>query len=242
MILTVNIGNTNLTYALYDQAIVASHKTYNKQYKTFVTFLKTNKELIDQAIISSVVPEKNQKIMRDIERHLNIKPKILTRNFLWSFSLDYAEGELGIDRLLATESAYRKYKKAVILFDLGTATTMNVLSHQQVFLGGLILPGLQLGFKALKNATALLPDIELESANGILGKNTKENMLSGAIHGTATLIDGLVARVNQAYPDDYLVIITGGHAKYVTPHCQTTHLVDEYLILEGLVGIYNEIQ
>jgi type III pantothenate kinase len=146
--------------------------------------------------------------------------------------------QLGPDRLAAAVGAATRLGAPVIVVSLGTATVADLISGEGRFLGGAISAGLETGLAALAERTAALPRIALAQPERVFGADTEQCLLSGAVHGTAALIEGLVSRFQEALGAAAPVALTGGHAELVSPHLRVEHEVFPDLVLEGVGAIW----
>ncbi|MFH1397424.1 MAG: type III pantothenate kinase, partial [Candidatus Omnitrophota bacterium] len=143
--------------------------------------------------------------------------------------------EVGQDRLVNAFAAIKLYGYPAIVVDFGTAITFDVISKKKEYLGGMILPGLETSLRSLAEKTALLPKIGLSAPpKNIIGKNTRDSMLSGVIFGFAILTDGLIKKLKQKLGKNTKVIGTGGNIKFILRHCQELKSIDINLTLKGL--------
>jgi type III pantothenate kinase len=150
--------------------------------------------------------------------------------------------QLGPDRLAAAVGAWRRLGAPVIAVSLGTATVVDAVSPRNEFLGGAIAPGLGTGLRALAASTARLPEVTPKAPASIIGRDTEDGLLSGAVLGTAALVEGLVARIRLVVGNSAPVALTGGHAGLVSPHLGLAHQVFPNLILEGIGSIWEHNQ
>ena len=148
--------------------------------------------------------------------------------------------QVGADLITASVAAYEKFKSAVLIIDMGTATKMMLVNADGAFMGVSIIPGVQIAIKALTSGTAQLPQISLDSPSLVIGKNTNDSMKSGVIYGNAALIDGMVDRIAEEFGEMPALIATGGVSSDIIPYCKHDIIIDEYLVLEGLRIIYNK--
>jgi len=146
--------------------------------------------------------------------------------------------EVGADRLVNAYAAWRRWKRAAIVVDFGTATTFDCVSGKGEYLGGAIAPGLEAAAELLFRKTAKLPRIELAPPPEALGRDTVSAMQSGLIYGFAGLVEGLVARLTQEMQEEPLVVATGGLASLVAPYVFSIQEVVPDLVLEGLFHLY----
>ena len=147
---------------------------------------------------------------------------------------------LGADLVVGAAGAISIYDTPLILIDMGTATTMYYIDEKKNFRGGAIMPGVNLSFSALTSGTSLLPGIYIETPEKVIGTDTVGCMQSGAIYGTAEMIDGLIDRMEEelGYPCRY--IATGGLASAVIPSCRHEIIYDDDLLLKGLWTLYEK--
>jgi type III pantothenate kinase len=196
---------------------------------------------ITDAIIASVNPNLTGCLQKAVTEIFSFMPKIVTAAMKMHLDLSHYDTDLlGSDRIAVCEAAIAKYKAPLIVFDFGTATTVNVVDGCKRFLGGAILPGLTMGINALSKETALLPLIELSPQSPLIGKNTQECIASGAIYGSAAMLDGIVARIEKSLGQEITVVVTGGNATYVVPACEKKFYHEPDLLVEGLYCLYQK--
>jgi type III pantothenate kinase len=247
MILAMNIGNTNFSIGHIKNGRIHTARFPTASLKTQMDFADSIRQSlagtakgVEGVILASVNPAVTHHLENAVKQLLGVAP--LTANASMSMSLDlscYDTKTLGIDRIVVCEAAVSKYEGALIVCDLGTATTINVVDGNKRFLGGSILSGLTMGVNALASNTASLPQIELNSCPPLVGRSTQECIASGAIFGHAALLDGMTARIEEALGQKATVIVTGGNAGYILPACQDRVMYAPDLLLEGLFGLYS---
>jgi type III pantothenate kinase len=148
--------------------------------------------------------------------------------------------QLGSDRVADAVGAIGEYPCPLIIVDMGTATTISVIDGQKNFMGGMIIPGLQVSLDSLANRTSQLPHISLEAPKKVIGTNTVDCMKSGIIYSTAGSIDGAIERIEEELGETCTVVSTGGHARKIIPYCHHEILIDPHLLLKGLMTIYKK--
>ena len=161
----------------------------------------------------------------------------------WGLRIDYDEpARIGVDRLAAAAAAHRATPagRATVVVDAGTALTVDAIAAEGTFLGGAIAPGLRLGLNSLSAGTSFLPQVELAAKTPLLGKNTADGLRSGALHGSAALVDGLCARMAAALDRPVAIFLTGGDAPLLQPHIAAVHTCDPDLVLRGLALAYRQ--
>lgn len=157
----------------------------------------------------------------------------------WGLCIDYDDpAQLGVDRLAAAAAAHRAAPAAAVVVDAGTALTVDAIDAEGTFRGGAIAPGLRLGLNALSAGTSLLPPVEFAGAPPLLGKNAADGLRSGALHGSAALVEGLCARMTAALDGRVAVFLTGGDGPLLQPHIAAVHTCDPDLVLRGLALAY----
>jgi type III pantothenate kinase len=148
--------------------------------------------------------------------------------------------QVGSDRIVIAVAALAEFKAPLILMDLGTATTIEVVEPDNQYMGGVIIPGIKVSLDALTSRAAQLPGISLEQPQHVIGKNTVDCMRSGMMYGTAAMIDGLIDRIEEELGHSSTLVATGGMAQFVAPLCKHQILLDKDLLLKGLNIIYKK--
>lgn len=252
MIICIDVGNTNIKYALFeDDKLKISFRVATEQKKTsdeygsqLINIVKNNG--IDPAditggIISSVVPSLDYTIDRMCRTYLRINPLLLGPGLKTGMNIrvDNAR-EVGADRVVNNVAAMRKYGAPVIVIDFGTATTFNVVDKNGVFIGGIIAPGIKGSLDSLVNGTAKLPRVEIERPAKAIGTNTVTNMQSGIVYGFAGLVEYLIKKIKRELKsDDVKVVATGGFSEIIAAETSCIDKVDKLLTLEGLKYLYD---
>ncbi|MDR2903502.1 MAG: type III pantothenate kinase [Clostridiales bacterium] len=196
---------------------------------------------VADGILSSVNPLLTGALENAVRDLFLFRPKIVTPAMKMRLDLSPYDADLiGSDRIAVCEAAVANDQAPLIVFDFGTATTVNVVGEQSRFLGGAILPGLTMGVDALSRNTAMLPLIELSQQTPLIGKNTRECIVSGALFGGAAMLDGMAARVEKSLGQSVTVIVTGGNAAYIAPICERQICFAPDLLVEGLYCLYHE--
>ena len=148
--------------------------------------------------------------------------------------------QTGADLVVGCVAALREHKPPMIVVDMGTATTMVVVDKNRAFIGGAIIPGVKLSLSALAAGTSLLPDISISAPKKCIASNTVDCMRSGAVYGTASLIDGMIERMEEELGYKTTVIATGGIAKFIVPLCNKPMIYDKDLLIKGLAALYRD--
>ncbi|MFA5361881.1 MAG: type III pantothenate kinase [Candidatus Omnitrophota bacterium] len=237
MILTVDIGNTNINFGLFrgkkleSRFIIPTHDYSRNKLKE-----RAGGKKIDNAVICSVVPKSTDAVAGDLKTLSGKQPYILGENLIVPIKNLYRTPKLvGQDRLANAYAGIRLYGTPLIVVDFGTAVTFDVVSKKGEYLGGMILPGLRISLDALARKTALLPDIQLGKPREFIGRDTKSSMLSGLVYGFAALTDDLVGRIKRDIGSGARVVGTGGDAAFLASYCDTNISLDKDLTLKGLL-------
>lgn len=252
MIICLDIGNTNIKYALFEKdKLVLSFRVATEQKKTsdeyggqLIAILRNNDISIKEitgGIISSVVPSLDYTIERMCRIYLKITPLVLAPGLKTGLNLkvDNAK-EVGADRVVNNVSAVRKYGAPVIVIDFGTATTFNVIDEKSQFIGGVIAPGIKGSLDSLVNGTAKLPRVEIERPDKVIGTNTVTNMQSGIVYGFAGLVEYIVKKIKKEMKlDNVKTVATGGFSEVIAKEISCIDYVDKLLTLEGLNYLYH---
>jgi type III pantothenate kinase len=149
-----------------------------------------------------------------------------------------APDHVGIDRLAGASAAYAKYGGPVIVVDAGSAITVDAVSGDGEFLGGIIAPGPGMSARALHEQTNLLPLVVPEMPDSILGRSTPACIRSGVVYGTGAMVDGLIGRVKEILGKRVRVVGTGGALAVIRSVVKQVNVVEPHLVLEGLYGAY----
>jgi type III pantothenate kinase len=247
MLLAVDIGNTNIVFALCDADYVCAqwrirtdvHRSAD-EYAVWLFALMARQGLkesdIRSVIISSVVPDANFGLKSFARHYLKCEPRVIATGQIdvgMPILLDNPK-ELGADRLINAFAAWNQWKQALIVIDFGTATTFDVVSSKGEYMGGVIAPGINLSLEALQKAAAKLHGIAITHPEKVIGTNTTSAMQSGIFYGYAALIEGIVSRIKSERREAMKVIATGGLAPLYGEATSAIDLVDPDLTIRGL--------
>lgn len=250
MLLTIDIGNTNITISVFKGKRLIAHwrivtqaeRTVDEYYLIFKNLfaeVKIRMEGIKSIIICSVVPKVLTILKETVKRLFKEKILILGENLEVPIkNLYHNPKQVGQDRLVNAFAGYTLYGGPLIVIDFGTAITFDLVSSKGEYLGGIIAPGIEISLEALWQRTALLPHVELAKPKGLIGKDTINSIRSGIFYGFSGLCDGLVKRLKEELGRNTKVIATGGQAEIIATYCQTIDKVNKLLTLEGLQLIY----
>ena len=191
------------------------------------------------AILSSVVPQITQAVRQAAGDILGKEPMLVGPETKTGLRVDLPEPDkVGRDRLVDAAWAAEYFPLPAVTADLGTATTLNLVLPGKIFAGGIICAGLQTCLNALHQRASQLPQLELEIPERLVGRDTRECMLSGAVAGTAAMIDGLVASMEEELGTPVTLLLTGGGGKYVTGFLRHEHHFDPDMTRKGLALLY----
>jgi len=250
MILAIDIGNTNIvigcfqdTKILFRERVSTNHTATDLEYAVTVRAAlemhRMNSEDITGAIVSSVVPAVTNTFKRAIEKYCRVKPLVVGPGIRTGLSIRIDNpAQLGSDLVVDAVAGCQEYPAPMIIVDMGTATTFSVIDRSHNYLGGLITTGMAVATDALINRTSQLPRISFDVPKRIVGTNTVDCIKSGILYSNAAAIDGIVERIEEELGERCTVIATGGIAALVTPLCKRQIILDDDLLLKGLMLIY----
>lgn len=252
MILAIDIGNTNIVIGCIDREKtyfierISTVRTkteleYAVDIKTILDIYHIKKPDIEGCIISSVVPQITNIAKLAAEKILKKEVMVLGPGIKTGLNImmDHP-GQLGADLVADAVAGISEYPVPLIVIDMGTATTASVVDEKKNYIGGMILPGIQVALDALTSRASQLSGIGIEAPRRIIGKNTIECMKSGVLYSSAAAIDGIIDRIEEELGQKATVIATGGLAKKIIPHCKREIILDEDLLLKGLLVIYEK--
>ena len=245
MILAVDIGNTNINIGSFLGKKLISHFCIdNKNLINPKTALPIESSLLNESkniLVASVNPviesvfykslrEKHKKKILKLGRDIKLRIPILVEN----------PQTVGIDRLLNALAAYRRTKTSTIVIDFGTAITIDIVSKEGEFLGGLILPGIRTSAYALNKQTALLPEVDIKRPAKIIGKNSEDAIKAGIYFGTVGSVIYIIKELSRIYGDLQYTIATGGDAKTLKKDIPGIDRYIPCLTLEGIRLAFTE--
>jgi type III pantothenate kinase len=241
MLLAIDIGNTNMSFGLFERNRLVGKFDLPaagfslKRLKAHIAGAD-----ISSVIICSVVPRLTAVLTASLKGLLHKEPLIIGKNVRVPIKNLYRHPrQVGQDRLVNAFSAATLYATPLIAIDFGTAITFDVISRKKEYLGGMILPGLNMSLKALHLGTALLPEIKFKPPKEFIGRDTENSILSGIVYGVAALTDELVRRIKLEIGNNAVVVGTGGSVKLMKKYCRVIDFIDADLTLKGLNLIFN---
>jgi type III pantothenate kinase len=252
MLICIDIGNTNTAVGIFVKNILRNYyRVFSNHFLTvdecgilirqLVGEIKTEK--IEGVIIASVVPALTSVYQEMSQKYLHSEPVIVSSKLPLGIKILYDDPEqVGADRIANAVAAFKIYGGPVIVVDLGTATTFDVVSEKGEYLGGVISPGIETSSANLFHKAALLSKVELKKPKKVIGTNTQDSLRSGIIFGAVGQIDEIVKRIEKELGRKTKVIATGGLAELITRESTTIKKLDATLTLKGLKIIYDRVK
>lgn len=252
MILAIDIGNSNIAVGGFEQDTLTfvsrlstdTAKTEDEYAIGLMSALalhRVDKSAVCGAIISSVVPPLNTVIKKAIATVFGVDALMVGPGIKTGISIRCdSPSSVGADLICASVAVQNLYGSPALIVDIGTATKMIVIDGSGAFVGVSIAPGVRMGLNALSEKTAQLPKVELDVPTSVIAKNTVDCMKSGVIFGNASMVDGMIDRINEEMGESLPVYVTGGLASVILPHCKHTATLDEHLVLKGLSILYKK--
>ena len=252
MILAVDVGNTNIVLGCIEEGhVVSTVRLHTDERKTAAEYAITLKELFDVfgidflafegAILSSVVPAVTDALSGAISRLTGVNCLVVGPGMKTGMNVRIDDpGTLGCDLVVGGVAAIAYYGTPAIVIDLGTATTITAIDKDNCFRGGAILPGVKLSYNALAAGTSLLPNISIAPPKKCIATNTVDCMRSGAVYGSAAMIDGMIDRMESELGMPCHLIATGGLASSIVSCCTHEIVCDDDLLLKGLWQLYRK--
>ena len=250
MIIAVDIGNTNIVLGCIEDDkilfearmatdLIKTSDQYCAELKTMLSLFEVSPEDIDGSISSSVVPPVLNSFKTAIRKLTGCSALVVGPGIKTGLNIRMDNpSEVGSDLIVAAVAAIAEYGAPLLLVDMGTATTITAIDESGAFVGGCICPGVKISMEALTGRTAQLPGISLDEPRCAIGKNTRDSMRSGIMLGAASMLDGLLDRMEAELGTKVTVVATGGISKFVLPLCRRKMIYDRSLMLKGLKLLY----
>lgn len=268
MLLAIDVGNTQTVFGLYDDESVmsgdmpapgrrkadfglshnfriatVSERTADEHALLFSQLLGMRGldrlSSITGLVLSSTAPSITSTLRDMVERWFQVEPVVVGPGIRSGMAILYDNPkEVGADRIADAVAAYDLYPGPCLVVDFGTATTFDAVSARKEYLGGAIVPGIEISLNALFSSAAALRKVELTEPRGVIGKSTVESIQSGALFGFAEQADGLCRRFKVELGKDTTVIATGGLSGLISRYCNEVDFVEPWLTLHGLRLIY----
>ena len=246
MLLVVDVGNTQTHFGTYRSGQLVEHWRFTTVRDSTAdelgAVLRNLLELrgigladLDASIVSSTVPQLRPEWEAMAARYLDHRMLAVGPGVKTGMALRYDNPrEIGPDRLVNAVAAYERVKGACVVVDFGTAVTFDPVSAEGEYLGGIIMPGVEISMEALTNRAAALPKIELGAPRSLIGKSTVDAIRSGVIYGFAGAVDGIMRRLRAEMGAETETIATGGLAEHIVPFTEEIDETDDLLTLTGL--------
>lgn len=252
MILAIDVGNTNTVLGCIEDGTILNivriqtniqdtDTEYAIKLKHVMEYYGIDPFGFEGAIISSVVPQVTNALKKAVRSLTHISPVIVGPGMRTGMNVRIDDpSTLAGDLVVGSVAAMVCYGAPVIVVDMGTATTMVVIDRENSYRGGAIVPGVKLSFAALASGTSLLPDIAIVPPKKAIATDTVNSMRSGAVYGTAAMLDGMIDRMEEELGEKCRIVATGGLAQSITPHCSHKIICDNDLLLKGLWVLYEK--
>ena len=254
MLLAIDVGNSQTVCGIFQKGQLFCHwrlktdreKTADElaaRFLSLFTMQNTQFKDITGVIIASVVPTQQQAWQEFSTRYIKCSPLLVNASNLQTGVTIATENpaEVGADRIVNAVAAFEQYHKSAIVVDFGTAITFDCISSKGEYLGGAIMPGLNISLDALASRTAKLPRIDISSPPlKAIGRNTVEAIKSGLLFGYGAMVDGLIRKLSAEFSDTPLVIATGGMAELISRYTEAIQTVDLMLTLKGLCILHEK--
>ncbi len=246
MLLTIDIGNTNLTLGLYDGNTLFAHwrlatdharmpDEYGLQFLGLLENAGHTKQDLKGICLASVVPQLTGRVVQACREYVEIEPFVIDVGVKTGIKVRYEDPRaVGADRIADAVAVMYLYGGPACVIDFGTATTFNALTRDGEYLGGAITAGITLATEALFMHAAKLPRIDLQRPPSIIGRNTVHAMQSGLLFGYVSMVEGMVERFRKELGPDMKVIATGGLSAIVAQETDVIQIIAPWLTLEGL--------
>ncbi len=246
MLLTVDIGNTNLTLGLYEGEVLGAHWRLATDHNRmpdeyglqFLGLLQNAGKTINDITgisLASVVPPLTGRVIQACHEYLKQEPLVVDAGVKTGIRILYEDPKaVGADRVCDAVAVMKLYGGPACVVDFGTATTFNAITKDGEYLGGAIMAGVNLAAEALYTRAAKLPRIDLQVPPSVIGRNTVHAMQSGLLFGYVSMVEGMVDRFRSELGGDMKVVATGGMAEAIAKETKVIDIIAPWLTLEGL--------
>jgi type III pantothenate kinase len=251
MLLTIDIGNTNITLGLYEGEalgprwrLATDHERMPDEYGLQLLGLLEHAGYAASDLtgicLASVVPPLTGRMLEACRRYTGLEPLVLDTGVKTGVRIQYEDPRaVGADRIADAAAVQRLYGGPACVVDFGTATTFDAISAKGEYLGGAIAPGIGIASEALVMRTAKLPRVDLQRPPSAIGRNTPHAMQSGLLFGYVGLVEGMVRRFRKELGPDMKVIATGGLAEVIADETDVLEIIAPWLTLDGLRIIWD---
>ena len=254
MLLAIDVGNTNMEFGVYDgDKLLGSFRMMTKNNATsdeigllacqYFERFGIDRTAIEAVMVASVVPQVMYTLSAAMAKYLGLTPIVVDVDIPSGLSYGplVTDERLGADRAVACVAAMKKYGRPLIVLDFGTATTVDAVSADGVYMGGCISAGLRVTMDALASNAAMLPNVELNKPEKVLNFTAVGHIQAGVVGGYVGAMEYLIRQAKQELGcPDVKVVATGGLARLITKHTDLIDIVDGELILDGLRMIWED--
>jgi type III pantothenate kinase len=249
MLLAIDVGNTNIVFGVFeDAALVRSWRVLTLRERTadevglMVLALfghdRIDPSRIEHVVVASVVPPLTPSIVSMVKRYFSRDPLVVDPKTNAGMPILYERpGEVGADRIANSIAAYERFsarRLPIVIADLGTATTFDVVTAAGEYLGGIICPGPQIAADALFQRAARLPRVDVRKPSSVVGRTTIGAIESGLFWGYLGMIEGLMQRIVEELKSQVVGVATGGLAALIAPETRVFESVEPDITLHGL--------
>jgi len=246
MLLTIDIGNTNLTLGLYSGETIGPHwrlatdharmpDEYGLQFLALLERAKCAEDCLTGIVLASVVPQLTGRVVQACKEYFQIEPLVVDTGVKTGIRILYEDPKaVGADRVADAVAVMKLYGGPACVIDFGTATTFNAVTKEGDYLGGAITAGVNLAAEALYTRAAKLPRMDLQRPPSVIGRNTVHAMQSGLLFGYVSMVEGMVERFRSELGSDMKVVATGGLAEVVAKETKVIEIIAPWLTLDGL--------
>jgi len=250
MLLTIDIGNTNLTIGLYEGETLRAHfrlatdhnrmpDEYGLQLLGILRQAGCDQDCLEGICLASVVPPLTGRVFEACKQYLAITPLVVDVGIKTGVRILYEDPRaVGADRVADAVAAHKLYGGPACVIDFGTATTFNAVNAKGEYLGGAITAGINLSAEALFQHAAKLPPVDIARPPSVIGKNTVHAMQSGLLFGYVSMVEGMVARFRTELGDEMKVVATGGLSSLIASQTDVIDIIAPWLTLDGLRMIW----
>ena len=254
MLLAIDVGNTNLTFGLFDKKdelkasfrvttkIPRTSDEYGVQILSMLHAKNVEATEIEDVMIASVVPGIMHSLTSAVIKYLCKTPMIVGVGTKTGLRLPVANpAEMGADRIVDAVAGLEIYGGPVLVIDFGTATTYDLITKDSEFVAGITSPGIRISANALWNEAAKLPEIEIKKPDSILAKNTVTSMQAGLVYGYIGQVEYIIKKVREESGlNDMKVVATGGLGRIIYGETDMIDVYDPDLTLKGILLIYKK--
>lgn len=246
MLLTIDIGNTNLTLGLYDGEergpnwrLATDHARmpdeYGLQFLGLLERANCGEDCLTGIVLASVVPQLTGRVVLACREYLKQEPLVVDTGVKTGIRIRYEDPKaVGADRVADAVAVMKLYGGPACVIDFGTATTFNAVTAEGDYLGGAITAGVNLAAEALYTRAAKLPRMDLQRPPSVIGRNTVHAMQSGLLFGYVSMVEGMVVRFRSELGGNMKVVATGGLAEIVAKETDVIDIIAPWLTLDGL--------